>query len=271
MNKRQTRMFFYGGTGLFSIVFLALTVDTHRQVDRLTNASQITPLVIEGKHVWHRKDCINCHTLLGEGAYYAPDLTKITDLRGEAYLHEFLKQPSKFYSERVHRRLMPNQNLKDHEIVALIAFLSWVARIDNHGWPPRPILVTGSAIPGLAAPRAPDQQASTDPIAQGDAEFHGGAASCFACHSTAPGVALVGPSMAGVGARAVQTIASPTYRGSAHTAEEYIRESIQQPSAYLVPGERYSSDGRSLMPAHFAEVLKSEQIDALVAYLMTLK
>ena len=85
MTKRQTRMFFYGGTGFFSLVFLVLTVDTHRQVDRLTNANRITPEVVEGKHVWHRKNCINCHTILGEGAYYAPDLTKITDLRGEAY------------------------------------------------------------------------------------------------------------------------------------------------------------------------------------------
>ena len=111
MTKRQTRMFFYGGTGFFSLVFLVLTVDTHRQVDRLTNANRITPEVVEGKHVWHRKNCINCHTILGEGAYYAPDLTKITDLRGEAYLREFLRQPSKFYSEQQHRRLMPNQNL----------------------------------------------------------------------------------------------------------------------------------------------------------------
>ena len=32
----------------------------------------MTPAVVAGKHVWHRKNCINCHTLLGEGAYYAP-------------------------------------------------------------------------------------------------------------------------------------------------------------------------------------------------------
>ena len=39
--------------------------------------------MVAGKHVWHRKNCINCHTLLGEGAYYAPDLTKIAQQRGE--------------------------------------------------------------------------------------------------------------------------------------------------------------------------------------------
>ena len=78
MTKRQTRAFFLGSTLLFSLIFLALTVDGHRQFPKLTHSDQITPEVIAGKHVWHRKNCINCHTLMGEGAYYAPDLTKIS-------------------------------------------------------------------------------------------------------------------------------------------------------------------------------------------------
>ena len=82
MTKRQTRMFFVGGTTLFSLIFIALTIDSHRQFARLTHEEMLTPQVVAGKHVWHRKDCINCHTLLGEGAYYAPDLTKIAQLRG---------------------------------------------------------------------------------------------------------------------------------------------------------------------------------------------
>jgi nitric oxide reductase subunit C len=271
MTKRQTRLFFYGGTGFFSLVFLVLTFDTHRQVDRLTNADQITPAVIAGKHVWHRKNCINCHTLLGEGAYYAPDLTKITDLRGDAYLRAFLKDPARFYSEQQHRRLMPNQNLSDQDIGHVLAFLQWVARIDNQGWPPRPILVTGSAIPGLSALTRPDQPVSSDPVSQGDALFHQGDVGCFACHSTAPGVNMVGPSMAGLAERTEKTLESPAYGGTARTVEEYVRESILTPSKYLVPGANYSSEGTSLMPAHFAESLQPAQVDALVAYLMTLK
>ncbi|MEP7326318.1 MAG: c-type cytochrome, partial [Gemmatimonadota bacterium] len=82
MTKRQTRAFFLGSTGVFSLIFLALTIDSHRQFPTLTHSDQITPSVIAGKHVWHRKNCINCHTLLGEGAYYAPDLTKIAEQRG---------------------------------------------------------------------------------------------------------------------------------------------------------------------------------------------
>jgi nitric oxide reductase subunit C len=164
MTKRQTRFFFFAGTLVFTLVFVALTIDSHRQFDRLTNADQITSAVIEGKHVWHRKNCINCHTLLGEGAYYAPDLTRITTQRGAAYLQQFLKDPSKFYSEERDRRLMPNQDLSDADITNLIAFLDWVSRIENQGWPPRPILVSGETIPGSnIGGQAPAAPASADP------------------------------------------------------------------------------------------------------------
>jgi nitric oxide reductase subunit C len=266
MTKRQTRAFFYAGTGIFAIVFVALTVDSHRQFGALTHSDQITPAVVQGKHVWHRKNCVNCHTLLGEGAYYAPDLTKITDLRGEAYLQAFLKQPDRFYSEKEHRRVMPNLNLSDKEITDVIAFLTWVSRIDTQGWPPRPILVSGSSVPGMGARPAGAAAATSDPVAQGDAIFHTPTVGCFACHSTAPGVNLVGPSMAGITARAAHTIADPSYHGKAQTPEEYVRESIVQPSAHIVTGGNFSNGSQSLMPANFSQTLTPEQIDALVAY-----
>ena len=43
MTKRQTRLFFIGGTALFAVIFLAMTVDSHRQFAQLTNADRITP------------------------------------------------------------------------------------------------------------------------------------------------------------------------------------------------------------------------------------
>ena len=148
MTKRGSRAFFVAGTLISALVFLALTVDSHRKIPALTNAAAIDATVIAGKHVWHRNNCINCHTLLGEGAYYAPDLTQITAQRGAAYLREFLKDPSKFYSEERDGRLMPTLKLSEQEITAVIAFLGWVSKINTQGWPPRPILVRGSAVPG---------------------------------------------------------------------------------------------------------------------------
>jgi nitric oxide reductase subunit C len=272
MNKRQTRAFFYAGTGVFTLTFLALTIDTHRQVPKLTNEASLTPAVIAGKHIWHRKNCINCHTLLGEGAYYAPDLTKIAQQRGAAYLAAFLKDPAKFYSEERDRRLMTNPNLSDLEIEQVIAFLDWVSRINTQGWPPRPILVSGAAIPGTATLGEPaPEAASADPVALGQALFRTVPPGCFACHSTAPGVNLVGPSLANIGSMAAQRIKEPGYRGKASDAPGYIRESIVDPNASVMAGPTYSSGGRSLMPTGLDASLTSEQIDHIVAYLMTLK
>lgn len=57
----------------------------------------------------------------------------------------------------------------------------------------------------------------------------------------------------------------------AEDAADYIRESIVAPSAHLVSGGMYSADGTSFMPANYSEDLTPEQVDQLVAYLITLK
>ena len=271
MTKRQTRAFFLGSTAVFTLIFLGLTIDSHRQFPALTHSDQITPEVVAGKHVWHRKNCINCHTLLGEGAYYAPDLTKIAEQRGAPYLRTFLADPAKFYNEERDRRLMPNLKLSAKEIDELIAFLTWVGKIDTQGWPPRPILVSGAAVPGTNVGAPAPEPASDDPVAVGQALFRRSPPGCFACHSTAPGVNLVGPSLAGIPETAEKRIESPDYKGKATDAAGYIRESIVDPNAHVLAGPTYSSNGQSMMPSGFGESLEPAQIDALVAYLMTLK
>lgn len=276
MTKRHTRLFFIGGTLLFAAIFLALTVDSHRQFGELTNAENITEEVVAGKHVWHRNNCINCHTLLGEGAYYAPDLTQITKQRGEAFLTAFLRNPSQFYSEQTHRRLMPDQNLTDTEIHEVIAFLDWVSDIDTQGWPPRPIVVSSGALAGSytdVAPTTTGPPASTEPVALGEELFRQPALACQACHATRPGVTLAGPSLAGIGTRAAERVADPGYTGDATDAEGYIRESILHPSTYLVPGENFATapGGVSLMPTDYGTRLDDTQIDHLVAYLLSLR
>lgn len=290
MNKRQTRLFAIVSTAVAAVVFLGLTLDSHRQFPKLTNAQNITPAVKLGQNVWHKYNCINCHTLFGEGAYYAPDLTKITQHRGEPYLTAYMKDPSQFYDEQKHRRLMPKQNLSDDEIKNLIAFLDWVSKVDNQGWPPRPILVTGASIPGTdmsaeqqvatsgapkdasqAPPAARPLASGKNPIALGERLFRSASPACNACHSIAPGVNMAGPTLAGIGTRAAQTIAAPGYKGKAKDAAAYIAESITVPSAHLVPGPMYSAGGTSFMPTTYAKDLTPEQIEQLTAYLESLK
>lgn len=285
MNKRNTRLFAIGASVLSAVAFLGLTLHSHTQFDTLTNAQNITPEVTRGKDVWHKNNCINCHTIFGEGAYYAPDLTKITQLRGESYLKAYLKDPSKFYDEQRHRRLMPKQDLSDTDITDLIAFMDWVSKVDNQGWPPRPILVTGATMAG-AAPEAPAVTAAAspgdvgpgapmsggeNPMALGEKIFRTAAPACTACHSTSPGVNMAGPSLAGVNARAEALLKSGDYKGKASDVAGYLHEAIAEPSAHLVPGAMYSADGTSFMPNTYVNDLSAEQIDQLVAYLSSLK
>jgi nitric oxide reductase subunit C len=292
MNKRQTRLFAIGCSALASVAFIAMTIDTHAQIAELTNAENLTPEVKHGSDVWHKCNCINCHTLFGEGAYYAPDLTKITKLRGESYLKAYMRDPSKFYDEQKHRRLMPKQDLSETEIHDLILFLTWVSNVDNQGWPPRPILVTGASLPGTSfstgqqggreasaaegaksalPPGARPTTKEDDPIALGENLLRTAVPACVACHSIAPGVNLAGPSLAGVSARTRQLLTSEAYTGSAKDVAGYIRESILTPSAHRVPGAMYSADGTSFMPNTYAETLTSQEVDYLVAYLQSIK
>jgi nitric oxide reductase subunit C len=287
VNKKQTRGFAIAATGVASLAFIGMTIHSHTRFDELTNAQNITPAVVHGKDVWHKYNCINCHTLFGEGAYYAPDLTKITQHRGAAYLQAYMRDPSKFYDETRHRRLMPKQDLSEQEITDLISFLDWVSKVDNQGWPPRPILVVGASIPGsdLSAqqqtssamqggatpPGARPVKPELNPIALGQAAFRTVAPACVACHSVADGVNMAGPSLAGLGTRAKERIAAAEYTGQAKDALGYIRESIEKPSAFVVPGAMYSANGTSFMPATYAKDLTPEQIEQLVAYLSSLE
>ncbi len=291
MNKKQARLFAIGSTVLATVVFLGLTLDSHRQFGTLTHADKITPQVTRGKDVWHVNNCINCHTIFGEGAYYAPDLTKITKHRGEAYLRAYLKDPSKFYDEKKHRRLMPKQDLSDQDITDVIAFLDWVSNVDNQGWPPRPILVTGATFPGtdasLAAapsgasvgveagaglpPGARPTSGAENPIALGETVFRTATPACAACHSVSPGVNMAGPSLAGISARTQQLFASGQYKGKATDLAGYLREAIREPSAHVVPGPMYSADGVSFMPTTYAKDLTEAQVEQLTAYLSSLK
>lgn len=81
---------------------------------------------------------------------------------------------------------------------------------------------------------------------------------CITCHSMDPDTTLVGPSIAGVATRAGSRVAG-------QNADDYLRESILNPSAFVVPG---FDDGK--MPTDLGEVLSSGEVEALVGYLLGL-
>jgi mono/diheme cytochrome c family protein len=90
-------------------------------------------------------------------------------------------------------------------------------------------------------------------------------ASCTACHSLIPGEIKVGPSLAGVADRAAT-------REPGKTVAEYIRESIQQPNAFIVPdAETFKANGKSVMPEGLGNLMSPQDLADLIAYLQTLR
>ena len=101
-----------------------------------------------GKLASQAKNCMDCHTLLGNGAYYAPDLTKawldpawgpdgaMQALTGketkEEAMAEFLQHPDQFAT---HARMMPDLGITAEEAKGLVAFLKHMASIDTNGFP----------------------------------------------------------------------------------------------------------------------------------------
>ena len=178
--------------------------------------------------------------------------------------------------------------ISDTDIADLIAFLDWISNVDNQGWPPRPILVTGATLAGsdmavgqqgtgaggaasTTPPGARPVAGDENPIALGEKVFRSAAPACTACHSIAPGVNMAGPSLSGLSARTEKLLASSEYKGKAKDLAGYIHESIVEPSAHTVPGPMYSANGVSFMPTTYAKDLTPAQIDQLAAYLSSLK
>jgi nitric oxide reductase subunit C len=137
LSKSQARAFFLGGTAVFAGIFLVLTFDTHSRVPEQTNAGAIDDQVRAGKLHWERNNCMGCHTLFGEGAYYAPELTKVVDRRGKDWIKVFMKDPAAMFPGQ---RKMVKYDFTDQEITEVIAFLDWCGKVDLNGFPAEPPL-----------------------------------------------------------------------------------------------------------------------------------
>jgi len=99
-------------------------------------------LVDLGKKTTQSKNCMNCHTLLGNGAYYAPDLTKAWLDKGwiskdtrENMMINFLMDPEKNARTFGSNRKMPDLNITEQEAKGIVAFLKWMSSIDTNGFP----------------------------------------------------------------------------------------------------------------------------------------
>jgi cytochrome c553 len=86
------------------------------------------------------------------------------------------------------------------------------------------------------------------------------APACATCHSIEPGLDIgSGQSLSNIGNRAGTTVPN-------QTAAEYLRTSIASPDAYLAGGYQ-----EGIMYRGYAQALTAQQINDLVAYMLTLK
>lgn len=142
LTKTRARNIFYGGSLFFVAIFVVLTFHSHRYIVRTSTAgAPLTEEVARGKEVWERHSCINCHSLHGEGAYFAPELGNVMTrwgvLENSDDAYETLKvwmesQPTGIEG----RRQMPLFHITDEDMRALSEFLRWADQIDTQGWPP---------------------------------------------------------------------------------------------------------------------------------------
>ncbi len=188
LSKSQARLFFAVATGGFSLVFLGLTVDTIMQVPERSNSEGLTEEVVHGKELWDSNNCMGCHTLFGEGAYYAPELTKVVERRGEEWIRIFLRDPQAMFPGQ---RKMVQYDFAEDDISDLIEFFTWVGNVDTNGFPADPDLapdpVVTASVSGGSDPmaNAPDMVGTV----------------CLACHAVGGTGGNVGPAFDGVANR----------------------------------------------------------------------
>ncbi len=134
VTKSMAKGLYYGGSLFFILVFLGLTFHTiSLAIPTRDHRDQLNPAVVAGKLVWEKYDCIGCHTLIGEGAYFAPELGNVYKRRGGEFVKAWIQgQPTHVTG----RRQMPQLNLTEEELNDLVEFLKWSSEVNTENWPP---------------------------------------------------------------------------------------------------------------------------------------
>ncbi len=241
MSEKMLRNIFIFGTLFFLLVLAVMSANSLAQVmsDR---TPPVTDQVVSGKLAWQGKDCNDCHTILGIGGYYAPDLTKVVDRRGAGWISAWLKDPVAVNPAAT----MPNQNLTAAEIADVGAFLGWVNQVKTNNWPPQPLALGSQSAPtsSVSSPAAGAPSASA-----AEALFQ--QKGCIGCHRiNGKGATGPGPDLS--------HIASQPY-DALPNSPDFLKKWIQNPPAQK-PG--------TIMPAI---PMTSTELDTLVNYLSSLK
>lgn len=219
-------------------------------------------LVAAGEELF-TQTCAGCHGAQ-DGA--GPALTGMADraatrvegMSAEDYLHESIVDPSAHVVEGF-QDIMPknyDEQFDDQQIDSLVAY---IMSAGSEGGAADDAEATEEAEDGA------DEEATEEAAEDAEGEADGAAAAgdaaaggelfaqnCAGCHGDADGA---GPARVGMGERAAARV-------EGMSAEDYLHESIVDPSAHVVEG---FSD---IMPKQYGEQFSEEQIANLIAYML---
>ena len=212
MSNKAARNLFLFGSLFFFVIFLGLTYDTLGKLDK--RAPEITEEVNAGKMVWHKYDCIGCHTVFGNGSYFAPELAKITEKKPKEYLKKFLMDPKAVNPNAS----MPKFGITADEADKLLTFFDWTAKVDTNGWPPKPVLAAAAGVSGQAL--SPGQNLY---------QSHG----CSGCHMINGIGGTTGPDLSHVGSKRERAWLIGHFKDPAQYVENAAMPRVEAPEADL--------------------------------------
>lgn len=172
--------------------------------------------------------------------------TRVEGMSAEEYVHQSIVDPSAHVVEGF-QDIMPKnyeEEYSDDEIGSLVAYI--MAAGSEEG---------GAAEEAESAEEAEEAEATEEAaVAAGDAAAGEAlfAQDCSGCHGAQDGA---GPALTGLGERAETRV-------EGMSAEEYLHESIVDPSAYVVQGFA------DIMPKQYEEQFSEEDIADLIAFML---
>ncbi len=295
---------------LMALIFVALS-----GVSFLDSRGQAVPSAVDyagvdavaGKRVFQAYNCMGCHTIVGNGAYFGPDLTKLYGHAGPAWLAAFLPSAGSWptngavklqlqdkavaaeagadtieaylekypaAAERVARRggqasHMPNLPLSRREVQQLIAFLKYTSAMNTEGWPPVP------KVDGLTFPQATPMPVAARQAALSPAE--GASQAAAPVSSAAHGAELAEENgCTACHAPTKEKLVGPGWGGLyGSTVKLADGSSVVADETYLTEkilkpdAQVVEGYETGIMPS-FAELLDAEQVADVVAYIRSL-
>ncbi|MDT3684204.1 MAG: c-type cytochrome [Pseudorhodoplanes sp.] len=296
---------------LMAVIFLALSaasfVDSRGQIVP-SKVSYASHDVVAGKRIFQAYNCMGCHTIVGNGAYLGPDLTKLYGKVGPAWIEAFLPAAGSWptsgavrlqlqnkaiaaeagtdtidgylekypdAAERIGRRgghatLMPNLPLSREEVGQLTAFLKYTSEMNTEGWPPVP------KVNGLSFPHAKPIPVAAQSTSVTVASLQTGAAQPISRIALGETLAKDNGCIA-CHAPTKEKLVGPGWGGLyGSTVKLANGSSVVADDAYLTekilkPDAKLVAGYEAGVMPSFAEILDADQIAAIVGYIRSLK